>query len=127
MRQEEGGNIWVEASQDGWRDTLGVIHRRRLWLSAAGDDFRGADTLPGGPGQPFTVRLHLHPTVTASLLQAGAAAMVRPPSGGGWRVRATGGRIGLRARVYLCAPLRGSSLREMEGQSDLAALVGGAS
>src|SRR3546814_16400070 len=52
MRQEEGGNIWVEASQDGWRDTLGVIHRRRLWLSAAGDDFRGADTLTGGTGQP---------------------------------------------------------------------------
>src|SRR3546814_2449208 len=75
MRQEEGGNIWVEASQDGWRDTLGVIHRRRLWLSAAGDDFRGADTLTGGTGQPFTVRFHLHPKVTASPIQDGAAVM----------------------------------------------------
>ncbi|MET4701443.1 putative heparinase superfamily protein [Constrictibacter sp. MBR-5] len=101
MRQEEGGNIWVEASHDGWRDTHGVIHRRRLWLSAAGDDFRGADTLIGGAGTPFVVRFHLHPRVTASLIQEGAAVMVRLPSGAGWRVRATGGKIGLAESIYL--------------------------
>src|SRR3546814_17943091 len=29
LRQEDGGNIWVEASQDGWGENLGVLHRRR--------------------------------------------------------------------------------------------------
>src|SRR3546814_4396767 len=38
---------------------------------------------------------------SASLIQDGAAVMVRLPSGGGWRVRATGGRIGLSESVYL--------------------------
>src|SRR3546814_20180066 len=92
MRQEEGGNIWVEASQDGWRDTLGVIHRRRLWLSAAGADSRGADTLTGGQGQPFTLRFPLPPKLTASLILDGAAVLELGPSCGGSRVGAPGPR-----------------------------------
>ena len=124
-RNEADGNIWVEASHDGYLRPFGLIHRRRLYLGAGGDDFRGEDSLiapPAGLGVPlgaarkavagrraraeggrFALRFHLHPRVQASLLQDGAAALLRVPRGGGWRLRASGGVMTLEESVYLGA------------------------
>ncbi|MCZ6497050.1 MAG: heparinase II/III family protein, partial [Alphaproteobacteria bacterium] len=49
----------------------------------------------------FHVRFHLHPGVSASLVQDGTAVLLRLPSGAGWRFRAEGGKIALEKSVYL--------------------------
>jgi uncharacterized heparinase superfamily protein len=109
-RSEQDGATWLEASHDGYRSLFGVTHKRRLWLSADGADLRGEDTLAGSDGKPvkptasgrkFAVRFHLHPDVKASLAQSGASALLRLPSGQGWKVRASGATMTLAESVWL--------------------------
>ncbi len=110
-RDENGGNIWIEASHDGYEEIFNIIHRRRLYLAAGGEDFRGEDVLIATAdassftaNRPFTVRFHLHPGVRASLLHNRSAVLLRLPSGQGWRLRASGGEIGLSESIYLGRP-----------------------
>jgi uncharacterized heparinase superfamily protein len=111
-RHESSGAQWLEASHDGWRRAFNAVHRRRLYLAESGDDLRGEDMveIPGdGPVPGFSVRFHLHPGVVASLLQDESAALLRLPSGVGWKIRAKGGRVALEESVYLGGEPRRSS------------------
>ena len=111
-RHEAAGAQWLEASHDGWRKSFGVLHRRRLYLAESGDDLRGEDMveLPGDAAVPaFAIRFHLHPGVVASLLQDESAALLRLPSGVGWKLRAKGARVALEESVYLGGEPRRSS------------------
>lgn len=106
MRDESDGNIWLDTSHDGYALPFGLTHRRRLYLDATGDDLRGEDVLvrtrtAARRAQGFAVRFHLHPSVQASLVQNGTAALLRLPSGGGWRLRSQGGTLSLAETVYL--------------------------
>ena len=74
---------------------------RRLYLAESGEDLRGEDAVEAEHGQPYAVRFHLHPGVNASLQQDGEGALLRLPSGGGWRLRADGARITLEESIYL--------------------------
>jgi uncharacterized heparinase superfamily protein len=78
-----------------------VIHRRRLFLGAGGEDLRGEDRLEGTKDGHFAIRFHLHPEVQVSLVQSGAAALLRLPKGGGWRFMARGAQMSLEPSVYL--------------------------
>jgi uncharacterized heparinase superfamily protein len=100
-RAEEDGRQWVSASHDGYRPLFGLVHARQLFLAADGDDLRGEDRLTGPAGKSFAIRFHLHPDVQASLIQDGAAALLRLPSGLGWRMRAQGAVMSLAESVYL--------------------------
>lgn len=100
-RQEAGGAHWLETSHDGWLKPFGAIHRRRLYMAESGEDVRGEDAVEAPAPQSFTIRFHLHPTVTASLQQDGEAALLRLPSGAGWRLRAEGARMTLEESIYL--------------------------
>ncbi len=100
-RHEDEGNVWLEATHDGYRPAFGVVHRRRLYLSAEGDDLRGEDSLSGPDGKAFAVRFHLHADVKASLVGDGAGALLRLPGGAGWRLRAAGCAMQLAESVYL--------------------------
>jgi uncharacterized heparinase superfamily protein len=101
-RHEANGAQWLEASHDGWRRTHGVVHRRRLYLSEGGDDLRGEDMLEpaGTTTEPCVLRFHLHPAVSASLQEDGGGALMRLPSGQGWRLRARGARFALEDSIY---------------------------
>ena len=107
-RADNDGAQWLDMMHDGYRSLYGIIHRRRLWLSADGGDLRGEDTFGGPEGRPvsspdkrFIVRFHLHPAVKATLAQSGQAVLMRLPSGRGWRLRASGAGIGLAESIYL--------------------------
>jgi uncharacterized heparinase superfamily protein len=120
------GAVWLTGRHNGYERGFGLIHERRLWLAANGEELRGEDSLlPRGMaslarmdrdledrkpaiwrwrrGRPkvFHLRFHLHPGVSASLVQDGAAVLLRLPSGGGWRFRTDGGNIALEESVYL--------------------------
>lgn len=101
QRQEASGAHWLEASHDGWKKPFGAVHRRRLYLAESGEDVRGEDVIEAPVAQPFTVRFHLHPSVTVNLQQDGGAVLLRLPSGGGWRLRADGARLTLEESIYL--------------------------
>ncbi|HUL09947.1 MAG TPA: heparinase II/III family protein [Candidatus Acidoferrum sp.] len=101
QRDESDGNHWLDMSHDGYQATFDLMHRRRLFLAAGGEDLRGEDRLSGGGKRPFAIRFHLHPDVTASLAQNGQAALLRLPSGTGWRLRATGAPVSVADGVYL--------------------------
>lgn len=112
MRQEANGAHWLEASHDGWWKAFGAIHRRRLYLAESGEDIRGEDSVEAAHAdagtQPYTLRFHLHPDVSASLQQDGEAVLLRLPSGSGWRLRADGAQISLDESLYVggAAPRR---------------------
>jgi uncharacterized heparinase superfamily protein len=100
QRQAAGGAYWLEASHDGWGKLFGAIHHRRLYLSESGEDLRGEDLIEAEQPQPFMIRFHLHPNVTASLQQDNEAVLLRLPSGQGWRLRADGTKITIEESVY---------------------------
>jgi uncharacterized heparinase superfamily protein len=101
QRQEADGAHWLEASHDGWKRAFGAVHRRSLYIASSGDDVRGEDTVEAFAPQPFTLRFHLHPDVSASPQQGGEAVLLRLRSGTGWRLRADGGRISIEDSIYL--------------------------
>src|SRR5262249_20189057 len=97
-RTEAEGNLWLDLAHEGYLDGFGLTHRRRLWLAASGEDLRGEDRLVARPGATptpaaFAVRFHLHPDVKAALVQNGVAVLLQTSGGGGFRFRASGGRI----------------------------------
>jgi uncharacterized heparinase superfamily protein len=100
-RAEEAGAQWITASHDGYQPIFGLIHHRRLFLAADGEDLRGEDRLEGPAGQGFAIRFHLHPAVQASLSQDGGTALLRLASGVGWRLRAQGAVMNLAESIYL--------------------------
>ena len=101
QRQEANGAHWLECSHDGWKKLFGAVHRRRLYMAESGEDIRGEDLIEAPTPQPYSLRFHLHPDVTASLQQDGAAVLLRLRSGAGWRLRADGMRMTLEESVYL--------------------------
>lgn len=101
QRQEANGAQWLEASHDGWFKPFGAIHRRSLYVAENGDDVRGEDAVEAPTPQPYTLRFHLHPGVSASVQQDEEAVLLRLPSGSGWRFRADGARLSLEESVYL--------------------------
>jgi uncharacterized heparinase superfamily protein len=105
-REESDGNIWLSLSHDGYAPAFGLIHRRRLYLCAKGDELRGEDSLhphtTSGPMQShaFAIRFHIHPAVRVSMAQDGATVFLRQADGIGWRMRVSGARIDLAESVY---------------------------
>ncbi len=103
-RHEANGAHWLEARHDGWRKPFGAVHRRSLYVAESGEDVRGEDVIEAPEPLPYTLRFHLHPTVKASLQQDNETALLRLPSGGGWRLRADGARMTLEEGIYLGGP-----------------------
>ncbi|MDJ0683977.1 MAG: heparinase II/III family protein [Alphaproteobacteria bacterium] len=106
-RTEADGAVLIDAVQDGFVGPLNFRHARRLYLSADGGDLRAEDRLeradPALPVAPrrFEIRFHLFPGVQASLLANHGAALLRTPSGAGWRFRSDGAAIRLEDSVYM--------------------------
>jgi len=119
-RSEDAGATWLEGSHDGYLRGFGLIHRRRIWIAASGEEIRGEDHLspPGTDGdgaaaasgrwtwrrnrpRNFAVRFHLHPGVKASLVGDGQALLLRLPSGAGWRFRVEGAKVELEGSIYV--------------------------
>lgn len=99
-RQEENGAIWLELGHDGYTHLFQTTVFRRIYVGTSGEDVRGEDALEGPAGHNFAIRFHLHPSVQASLIQQGQAVLLALPSGGGWRMRATGGSLSLEESIY---------------------------
>lgn len=100
-RQESEEGIWVEASHNGYVRRFGLVHSRKLYLSADGSDLRCEDALAPPVGKPtkkavgarFDLRFHLAPDVEASPTADGQGALLKLGSGNLWQFRARGGAL----------------------------------
>lgn len=99
-RQDMAGVHWLEANHDGWGKLFGAVHHRRLGLAETGEELLGEDLIEAAQPQPFTIRFHLHPNVTASLQQDNEAVLLRTPGGLGFRLRAEGAPVSVEESVY---------------------------
>ncbi len=100
QRYEQNGASCVEAVHDGYLNRFRIVHRRQIELSAQGDELKGTEELSGGNAVDFALRWHIHPSVQVSLLHGGKAALLRTPSGIGWKLRVEGGELGLESSIY---------------------------
>ena len=124
-RLAEQGAVLIDARHDGYRARFGLVHRRRLYISAGGDDIRGEDTLtaeatlPRPPVHPFAIRFHLHPNVRASLTQDGTAILLRLSGGAGFRFLAGNAGLALEDSIYFGnGMLRRTQQIVLTGQTD---------
>jgi uncharacterized heparinase superfamily protein len=116
-RHESEEGVWVEASHDGYARRYGLLHHRRLYLSADGYDFRGEDALEPtkgktarkGAGHGFDLRFHLGSGVEATPTADGQGALLKLPTGAVWQFKTRGGRLALDDSLWIDAdgrPLR---------------------
>ncbi|MDV7339802.1 heparinase II/III family protein [Terasakiella sp. A23] len=103
-RFEEDGQVLIDAKHDAYRESLGLIHERSVYVNKMGTDIRFEDKLTGTGGNSFAISLHLHPEVQASLVQDGQAALLKLPSGAGWHLRVQGGKLEMRDSIYVGNP-----------------------
>lgn len=95
---------WLTIIHDGYMPLFALQHARRLYITEDGLNIRGEDRLAcngDGAGHDFALRFHLHPKVSISLLQNQASALLRLPSGQGWRFRCFGAEMQLEDSIYL--------------------------
>lgn len=100
QRFEVNGAQSVEMAHNGYQSRFGLMHLRTLRLSTDGEVLSGCDILRCRKSQDFTLRWHLHPSVRVSLSQDAQTALLRTPSGNGWRLRLEKGILGLETSIY---------------------------
>lgn len=108
-RQESEEGNWVEASHDGYLRRYGLLHHRRLYLSADGLDFRGEDALEPakgksakkGAGLSFDVRFHLGAGIEATPTADGQGALLQAPTGAVWQFKTRGGTLALDESLWI--------------------------
>ena len=103
QRYEQEGVQYVEVAHDGYMPRFKVGMQRIFALSPEGDELRGREVIAGPIGRDYTIRWHIHPEVNAMLAQGGSSALLRTPSGGGWRLRVFGPcgmSLGLETSIY---------------------------
>lgn len=99
------GAALIVASHNGYAPLNGITHTRKLYITDEGHDFRGADDLNCAfdlvnPVE-IALRFHIHPNVTASLVQDDTEVLLRIPGGIGWRFKQSGAKIKLEDSLYL--------------------------
>ena len=97
---ELDGVYTIEATHDGYRDSCGLVHERKLSLAADGAWLAGRDLLRGDGMFPFALRFHLHPKVQCGVVKGGQAVLLRTPSGQGWQLQAEGHVVALEPSMY---------------------------
>ena len=116
-RKDQAAGVWLEMSHNGYVNSTGLSHRRRLYVKNDGRDIRGEDSLLvplGGTPQSrdqvsFDIRFHLHPSVRATLAQDLQSALLIQSGHAGWRFRTDGGPMRIEESVYLgngCKPVK---------------------
>lgn len=100
QRYEQNGCQCLEMSHEGYKASYNLTHWRQLTLSEDGETLIGRDSLSGRNGRAFTLRWHLHPTLHVALTQGGRSALLRAPSGNGWRLQVDHAQLGLEPSVY---------------------------
>lgn len=121
-RQESEDGTWLATSHDGYVRRYGLLHQRRMFLSADGRDLRGEDTLLPTKGrrglrrardQHFDVRFHLGAGVEATPTADGHGALLKLPDGGVWQFKARGGTLSIDDSLWIDSHGRPRSVMQL--------------
>ena len=95
----------IVASHNGYVPLNGITHSRKVYLADEGHDMRGEDdfacTFELVKPVETALRFHIHPSVTASLINDGKEVLLRMRGGAGWRFKHDVGRLELEDSVYI--------------------------
>lgn len=110
-RSEDASGVTIEASHDGYERRFGLIHLRRLRLSAAGDCLEGRDLLkasgrrvPGAVSAEYALRFHLHPAILAQRTSDGRTLVLTLPNGEYWQFTAGGHLVAIEESIFFAGP-----------------------
>tara|TARA_Y100000766_G_scaffold277293_1_gene282450 strand:- start:99 stop:1025 length:927 start_codon:yes stop_codon:yes gene_type:complete len=100
-REDDDESFICTAAHNGYAGILGTTHSRIIKLSKHREQLDGIDQLIGRAGQRFDIRFHLHPAVSASIVQNGNSAILKLPKGGGWQFNSDGTDLSLEESIFL--------------------------
>ncbi|MEI9914766.1 MAG: heparinase II/III family protein [Methylovirgula sp.] len=107
-RQVQSGMTSLKTSHDGYRTRFGLIHERRLTLSADGMRLDGEDRLKSVLKKPktfpFAIRFHVHPSVEPYSVVDGRAVLLDLPDGTRWIFSAEDMPIAIEESIFFAAP-----------------------
>ncbi|MFP4386676.1 MAG: heparinase II/III family protein [Alphaproteobacteria bacterium] len=95
----------ITVSHNGYVPLNGITHTRKIYMSKEGHDIRGEDDFICGfelvKPVEIALRFHIHPNVTASLINEGKEVLLRMRGGIGWRFKYDVGELKLEDSVYI--------------------------
>ncbi len=104
-RQDTDFSDRVIASHDGYVDRYGIVHERDLTLSRDGTVLDGIDRFKPisekTEEETVTIRFHLHPQVSCTMLPLGEAAVLQCTDGEVWEFSADGIEFSVEESIYL--------------------------
>lgn len=110
-RREEEAGVTIEASHDGYEQRFGLIHLRRLRLSADGSCLEGLDVLktsgrrvPGAVSAEYALRFHLHPSVLSEHIGDGRTIVLTLLGGACWQFSAEGRFVEIEESIFFAGP-----------------------
>jgi uncharacterized heparinase superfamily protein len=93
---DQGDNLRIKGSHDGYLNDFGVSHARQFLISPNGRLISSEDKLsaPAGIKSPdgdliggeYAIRFHLHPTVRAEMAPGGQSVLLKLKNGETWRI-----------------------------------------
>ncbi len=110
---QDASGQWLLATHDGYVASHGLVHERRLFVEARGQELRGEDilTVPDARARArfervatggrlgFAARFHVHPLVGVDLDAGRALVILTLPNEEAWLFRASGGEIAVEDTV----------------------------
>lgn len=116
-RTESREHCLLEAEHNAYVSINGISHKRRIYLGDQGLDLRGEDTLTAEVipthAMPVAIRFHLHPRVLATVIKDGEEAVLRLPSGAGWKFYSPSGTLSIENSIYLGRGARPVKTRQL--------------
>ncbi|WP_063305974.1 heparinase II/III family protein [Pseudovibrio sp. Ad46] len=104
-RQDTDLSDRVIASHDGYVERYGIVHERDLTLSRDGTVLDGIDRFKPisdkAEEETVTIRFHLHPQVSCTMLPLGDAAVLQCADGEAWEFSADGIEFSVEESIYL--------------------------
>jgi uncharacterized heparinase superfamily protein len=105
--EETNGDLVWTASHHGYFGRFGIIHHRKMTVSASGSAVSGVDRLSGGDTPlrlksdlPYAIHFHLHPEITCRLLSTPGEAEIVTPEGQVWRFLSAGAVLSIEESTY---------------------------
>lgn len=106
-RDDTAGVGTIEASHDGYQRRFGLLHDRKLTLSADGRELKGQDSLVAAGRKrragalTFAIRFHLAPAVEVTTTADGQGALLRIRGGPAWQFRCEGGTLAVEESLWI--------------------------
>jgi uncharacterized heparinase superfamily protein len=107
-RADSPGGTLIFVSHNGYARRFKLVHDRKLALSADGLRLAGEDVLKPAkgamPALPYTLRFHLHPSVSVSLAEDKRTAYLMAPNRSVWEFEAGGTTLVLEESIFFASP-----------------------